>query len=528
MSSCTNALLSPPLQQRLDSEFPVANEVPADTHRFSPSTIQPSTVFQFPGVTQESTSVVRGLMEENDRRFHIYQRISFQHNHLPHHLLTAYSLGATPKHLQAIFEDNVDDMAPIDRDAASSKSAGEAKRGLRIDSTNWDSEELLGKKRFAQAAVHSPDLVSPLFPPDWPNTVEAAPSSVSSNSAQPAAATIANTVKDAFSSLSISNAFPSFTTGSPRTGSPDRDRARNLIHPGLLELYAELCGNDKLHPGPYNPDLTIDKRLRDAVAGGRAGEMQKIADKWGVGEEELVEEEGGKGGIASGWARRVEELQVLGTLLAAATGRVGREPRVDFFLMHCLTSSIFLPSFMQYLQPGQRAVLLKSYLLVVFHTALSRGRPLIRPEVLSKYPVDPSPPSRAVKSGGNGSGSASEGNQEDVVGDPAAGGYGNPWLAVVDNCMYSKDSHVMKSIRSLLLYSMKYGHLPPGHLLGSHRRATGGGEESIPGISALGGDIFVRAAGMIMHVMGWARERKPGEKEGSWDMSALGWDEVWK
>jgi hypothetical protein len=89
----------------------------------------------------------------------------------------------------------------------------------------------------------------------------------------------------------------------------------------------------------------------------------------------------------------------------------------------------------------------------------------------------------------------------------------------------------MKSIRALLLYSMKYGHLPPGHLPGSqiHRSPDEGNEkESIPGISALGGDIFVRAAGAVMRVMGWAGERKPGEKEGWWDTSALGWDDAWK
>jgi hypothetical protein len=91
---------------------------------------------------------------------------------------------------------------------------------------------------------------------------------------------------------------------------------------------------------------------------------------------------------------------------------------------------------MQYLQPAQRAVLLKSYLLVVFHTALSRGRPLIRPEVLLQYSVNPAPPSRAEH--GEESGKAGKDVDVDVTGDPKHGGYGNPWLAIVDNCMYSK------------------------------------------------------------------------------------------
>ncbi|KAJ9114282.1 hypothetical protein QFC22_005734 [Naganishia vaughanmartiniae] len=605
MSSTHTALLSPPIQQRLDAEFPIATEAPADTHRFSPSTIQPSTVFRFPGVTFESTSAVRELMEENDRRFHIYQKISFQHNHLPHHLLTAYSLGASPKHLEAIFEDNVDHMAPIDRDTVTSKEVGEGKQSIIIDSSNWNSDELLGKKSnyaaylvffhseieriggkaclahylfssqantqgngnyqgprmfhrfmagifhpfihtgfglefkdqvmlaegFAQAAVHTPDLVAALFPPDWPTTTKAAASSVSNT----IAGTAANSVKAAFSRLSVQIESPSTTT----EFKPTANRSRELSHPGLLELYAELCANEQLRPGVYDPNLTIDKRMRDAIAGGRAGEVQNIADRWGVSEDELVDEETDDGnGVSSGWARRVEELQVFwkhgsisslyvhqggdwsGSILRALMPFLSENIK-----MHCLTSSIFLPSFMQYLGPAQRAILLKSYLLVVLHTALSRGRPLIRPEVLLQCTANPLPPSRAGKSGASGSRIE---EKLDVIGDPKDGSYGNPWLEVVDNCMYSKDSHAMKSIRSLLLYSTKYGHLAPGHLLGSQKLGPPGGEESIPGINALGGDIFVRAAGAVMHVMGWAKERKLGEEEGSWDMSALGWDDAWR
>lgn len=69
-----------------------------------------------------------------------------------------------------------------------------------------------------------------------------------------------------------------------------------------------------------------------------------------------------------------------------------------------------------------------------------------------------------------------------------------------------KDSHVIKSIRSLVYWSSVYGHVTAGDLPGK-----------LPNVS---GDIFQRSAGVIMQQMGWCRE---GEKRGAWDMSAKGW-----
>jgi hypothetical protein len=83
------------------------------------------------------------------------------------------------------------------------------------------------------------------------------------------------------------------------------------------------------------------------------------------------------------------------------------------------------------------------------------------------------------------------------------------------------DSHVLKSIRALLHYSTLYGQHAPGTLLGAYKSNS----EVIPGIGKLGGDIFQRAAGMIMLQTGWARE---GEKARSFDTSALGWDGAWE
>lgn len=86
------------------------------------------------------------------------------------------------------------------------------------------------------------------------------------------------------------------------------------------------------------------------------------------------------------------------------------------------------------------------------------------------------------------------------------------------------DSHVPKSIRSLLYWSTKYSHLPAGGLPGSFVDEKGK-EESIKGMKDADGTIFMRAAGLIMSTLGWCRE---GQKVGNWDFSALGYDETWE
>lgn len=84
------------------------------------------------------------------------------------------------------------------------------------------------------------------------------------------------------------------------------------------------------------------------------------------------------------------------------------------------------------------------------------------------------------------------------------------------------DSHVPKAIRSLMHYSSKYGSTPPGGFIGA---TTSDGKEAFPGSSQMDGSIFIRGAGIIMEVSGWCRE---GEEAGWWEMSPVGYDEVWE
>lgn len=87
-------------------------------------------------------------------------------------------------------------------------------------------------------------------------------------------------------------------------------------------------------------------------------------------EEWIVDEAGGWKEIVE----KTEELFWIATVLVGAVSRVGYKPRMDFFLMHTLTSAIFLPSLLEVLSPSSRIALLHSHFRVTLAYWVSRGR----------------------------------------------------------------------------------------------------------------------------------------------------------
>jgi hypothetical protein len=105
--------------------------------------------------------------------------------------------------------------------------------------------------------------------------------------------------------------------------------------------------------------------------------------------------------------------------------------------MHCLTSSIFLPSFLIHLTPPHRLALLKSYLLAILVTALARGRPRINPEIILSHTAFPSSEhSRRTSEAASGNVKVLD-DKVDVVGKVGDATYGNFWTGVVDQALHA-------------------------------------------------------------------------------------------
>ena len=168
---------------------------------------------------------------------------------------------------------------------------------------------------LAETAIHSAQGIGALFEPDWPRSTSMA-STESGQSLSPMDSVVTGLVV-------------------PPTADALVPPATALQHPSAVELYARICQSNKLDPGPFQADVNIGMRMKQALDNGKGSEIRAIVSDWGLTATEL-EHEGGTdstGQMTPGWRMRVEQLQLLSTLLAVGTGRIGQPLRIDFFLV---------------------------------------------------------------------------------------------------------------------------------------------------------------------------------------------------
>ncbi|WVQ77260.1 hypothetical protein IAR50_006943 [Cryptococcus sp. DSM 104548] len=510
---------------------------------FPPSTTNPSAYFNFPGVSPQSTSVARRVLEENNRGYDIYEGRRFAHNHFPHSLLTRYALGASPHLLQKTWDHDKTHLVSLDPRAQDRKDVNVEKLPEKIDGENW--RAFLGDKGcyslylpFFHSEIErlGPQgaLIEYVFSPqaNWePATTSPSPEQQRGKPKTPnmlsrlMAGALHPIIHVGFglefgdriilaeglaetaihSDSLISPLIPPFTTKSWLTCPVPVPTAEHAS--SLSELYTSLASDPALKPVPFDPNSMINTQLLKAVSDGRGEALRKLVEGW-----EVKLEEGGEGRF--GWEGLMQDLGVFTTLLACGTGRKGHEPRVDFFLLHALTSSIFIPAYLPLLTPPQTRAFLKTYLLSLFQIAISRGRPALNPELIMSYELYPS---RLM------SDSADRGREEEkgmqiktLLGSEKEGK--NAWLDIVESSLLYPDSHVVKAIRSLLFYSTLFGSLPAGSFSPPDSSDRGGG---LPGLEKVDGTIFQRAASVTMGTI------KEGE-EAEWDRSQLGYDGAWE
>lgn len=270
----------------------------------------------------------------------------------------------------------------------------------------------------------------------------------------------------------------------------------------LLAILREAYDSPIMHPVmPYKPDALIIERRTEAMQDGRVEEIVRLSSLW------YIDASGGEKELAS----KVEELLWTTALLLTSVGKPGRKPRLDFFLMHMLNVSLFVPSLLDAIPNMESKVnMLRSIVPVILMYLVMRGRPRINPELLMSYTAVPRPP-----------GPNRPPPYSSAIGDPRTDADVNPWPEIVASVLHAPDAHTVKAIRTLFYAAQKYGTTPPGGAIGAY---LPDGRESHKGMAKVDGTIFVRAAGVVMDTLGWVSH---GQKEGDWDRSALGWDDAW-
>jgi len=94
--------------------------------------------------------------------------------------------------------------------------------------------------------------------------------------------------------------------------------------------------------------------------------------------------------------------------------------------MHALTSSIFLPAYMAGIDAPRRRAVLRTYLLGVLSTVLSRGKPVPNLDYLMASPLICVPP-----------GSTPQAGKHDALSEPSDVETRNPWTSIVESSLYS-------------------------------------------------------------------------------------------
>lgn len=163
--------------------------------------------------------------------------------------------------------------------------------------------------------------------------------------------------------------------------------------------------------------------------------------------------------------------------------------------MHLVTSSLFLPSLVQHLNPSAQSVLLRSYLATALTVWVARARPA--PSIASFY--QRTSPNLTVP------GPQPTPGRETLTPDALTP---NPWYALLQSTILHPSEHLPKAQRALAQYARKYGDRPAGIWKDTELEDT----------ELLDGTLFVRVAALTMDRLGWLRE---GQERRGWDFSGF-------
>jgi len=194
--------------------------------------------------------------------------------------------------------------------------------------------------------------------------------------------------------------------------------------------------------------------------------VKEYAKKWVV-----------NGGSREDVERKMKELMEIAVVLYSATSRPAKEVRLDFFLMHTLTSSLFLPFFVNNLSPAHSARFLQAYFTMTVLYYISDNRPQFYEENVESY--------------------KSQLDYNDEI--------SNPWMKVIERTIAHHDEHLVKAIRSLVN--------------GVTYLANGKDEDQLAGGKHHTSRYWLNSAKMTLDSISDGR---------FWEQNGIGFEEVWE
>ncbi|KAK0199704.1 hypothetical protein DFS33DRAFT_185392 [Desarmillaria ectypa] len=459
-----------------------------------------------PGADAESTLALQSVLRDDHEKWHTFFNNKGFHNHIVHHVLAVWALGASKEIIEAVYRED----SPSQRPAI--KSPGP------ISSANFNvhlgDEKYYGAyMSFFEEKIAEKGIASVLEEFVFSESANVDATTNGSNQ-QPGMVNrlMASLIHPMIhTGYGLEFGLPGIIVEGLAQTAVHQDTLQNMLPYSALTSVAALDAHAEKATSLETPHLPNGKK------GTHAFDVLARVLKDDTLTIPLGDDENAMGNtiIANGetlfrytnqWTlhlsdpkelrRKIEELQWMNTIIYAISGsKPGKRFHADFFLMHLVTSAIFLPSFVPFLSITSQALFLRSYMAVSFAWWISRGRPSF--DISKFFEADNSdsvvpPSSFATVTGGNLSSTP------------------NPWFAIIQQALFHPDDHLCKIQRALAYYAALYGTRPGG-------QPDFSGTE-LPGAWKLDGTLFLRAAQLTARHFELCQGKKSAVESPLWDL----------
>ncbi|KAJ7819649.1 hypothetical protein B0H14DRAFT_2372418 [Mycena olivaceomarginata] len=445
-----------------------------------PPPVGPNTPARFPGITPNSTAVVRGYLQRDYEIHDGFFSVGGGHNHTPFHMLTEYALGASPAHIEAIWKIHLTLEKPA---FASPGPVTAATFSDHLGDRKYFQAYL---KFFSEEVLKQNDIGATLE--EWLFSSKANFDGKQPQMLNRILAGILHPML--YVGYGIEFAIP------------------GLVAEGLAQAAVHQLGKSlvilpqKMFPmAPSRQDhafsiasrILLDDRFDDIAPTSLDDVLGRFGDAiYGYAAQWTVD-----GTNAKEVESKVQELCFLNVMLYALGGwNDGSFREAEFTVMHLVTTSLRLSSLMVIItSPTSKSLFLRAYFARSLGYWISRGRrPLnVRSFFSSRSSLSPTVPGPVPTPYA----SAFPNANSPLAITP------NPWMQLIQSALVHPDDHLCKVIRTLAHYGTVYGSVPPGTFKMTELKDS----------ELIDGTLFIRAAGLTMTKMGRVRE---GEKDRYW------------
>ncbi|KAI9463455.1 hypothetical protein HD554DRAFT_2175559 [Boletus coccyginus] len=472
--------------QKLDELFPPPS--------LPPSQLSPQ---RLPGATLESLAALQYVLKDNHQRHHIFFNNTRFHNHITHRALAIYALGGPAAIIRDYYKRDSEIQRPVvesphpiteenfvdhladekfyqgyvsffSEQVSEKGAASTLEEFVFSDKYNFQQgrdantqPEMLARlvaglvhpfihvgygvefglkgmfvEGLAMAAVHDVaargSLSASLFTPSSTNSAD-----------------------------NIANHLWSFALDAPATTNTPIVSKAGGVH--AFDIVARILKDDRLNHRAPGDSAELLNEYSPIV--------REHAEQWTIDLDQPGEVE-----------RKMEELVWLSSLVYGVGGSTPNGFQSDFFLMHMVTSSIFLPSLIAYLTPRSQVLLLRRYLFTVLTWWVARGRPVLNiKSFMTTTSVEPSVPTTP---------SPKTPPTTETTPTP------NPFLPVLQSAITHPNDHFVKIQRTFAHFDTLYGRRPAGYFKGTE----------LEDAELLDGSLFLRASLLTADYIGWVRE----------------------